>query len=366
MNPELVSVIIPVYKQSEEVLANLAELSNDKYTKTEITVVVDEPTQEFLKELCNFSNVKVIVNKDRKGKVNALNQAVQSSAGGYLLFADSDVLLPHNIIYNSVSEIGDNDILDYSKVGIVKSRISRLTSIDYLQANMISEIFSKISRKTFAIDGAAFMIKRNALERLGGFRPMVSEDFDLATRSHRMGLNYKMSCSIKVNVGQPDNFNEWFMQRIRWAYGMGEWIKQNLKYLFRMVVYSPIIAISAILIMLPTITMGIMLYAISSKIVSSYFITYIYYTIPSSSVPIREYVITAYYAEAGKVVMASFSTFIMLVPLYYYLAKRYGEKFSPLSFAVYYFMYQPILLMVFLIGISLSFMNIKPDINWVT
>ncbi|MCL4343967.1 MAG: glycosyltransferase family 2 protein [Nitrososphaerota archaeon] len=366
MDPELVSVIIPVYRESRTVLASLAMLTNDDHPQIEIIIVVDEPSQGFLKELDNFRTVKVVLNNERKGKVSALNQAVQSSSGSYLLFADSDVLLPSNIVYNSIIEIGNYDILDYSKVGITASRISRLTSIDYLQANMISEVFSKISQKTFAIDGAAFMIKRSALKRLGGFRPMVSEDFDLATRSHKMGLKYKMSVKLKVSVGQPDNFNEWFIQRIRWAYGLGEWIKQNLRYLFRMIVYSPIIAISAVLIMLPTITMGIMLYAISSKIVSSYFITYIYYTIPSSSVPIREYILTAYYAEAGKALMASFFAFILLIPLYYYLAARYGEKFSPATFAIYYFIYQPILLMVFLIGISLSFINIKPDFDWVT
>ncbi|MEM3632208.1 MAG: glycosyltransferase family 2 protein [Conexivisphaerales archaeon] len=366
MNKDLVSVIIPVYKQSKIVLESLAKLSNDYYQKTEIIIVVDEPTQKFLKELDNYRTAKVIINKVRKGKVSALNQGVKSSSGEYILFVDSDVLLPNNIIYNSIEEIGNHDILDYPKVGIVSSNISRLTSIDYLQANMISEIFSKISRKTFAIDGAAFMIKMDALKKLGGFRPMVSEDFDLATRSHKMGLTYKMSLKLKVSVGQPDNFNDWFIQRIRWAYGLGEWIKLNLKYLFRLAIYSPIIVISAIIILLPTITMGIILYTISSKIVSSYFITYIYYMIPTSSVPIREYVLVVYYTEAGKAIMASLSAFILLIPIYYYLAKRYNEKFNPLNFAVYYFIYQPILLAVFLTGISLSFMNKKPDIDWIT
>ncbi len=366
MNAEPVSVIIPVYQQSETVLKNLSGPLNDNRFQGEVIIAVDEPTENFLKELNKFKNIKLIISKERRGKVNALNQAVQSSSGEYLLFIDSDVLLPDNIIYESLIEIENYDILDFSKVGTIDSRLSKITSIDYLEANIISEMFSKLSHKTFLMDGAAFLIRRSAFQKLGGFNHVVSEDFDIATRSHKIGLKYKMTANIKVNVGQPSTFNDWFMQRIRWAYGMGEWLKQNLKYLFRMIVYSPIIVISAILITLPTLTMGIIFYAISSKMISSYFITYAYYVIPESFIPIREYALNAYHADAGKVIMASISAFIILLPFYYYLSLRYGGRFSPLNFAIYYFIYQPILLAVFLIGISLSFMNITPDIDWIT
>lgn len=366
MNTELVSAIIPVYRDSSTLKESIRVLLSDNHAEKEIIVVVDEPNERLLGDLNEFTNIKVITNKKRVGKVRALNQAIKYSSGNYLLFVDADVILPKNVISDSLIEIENCDILDYTKIGIQSSRISKFTSIDYIQANMISELFSKLSKKTFAIDGAAFMIKREALDKLGGFRPVVSEDFDIATRSHRLGLKYKISVKIRVKVRQPSNFNEWFLQRFRWAYGMGEWLKKNLTYIMGMIIYSPIIAVSAVLIMLPTITMGVLLEAVSSKIVSSYLVTSIYYAIPTTSIPIRAYVLTAYNQEVGRVVMASFSAFLILLPFYYYLSRRYGEKFNPLNFAIYYFVYQPVLLMVFLIGISISFMNLKPDINWVT
>ena len=95
-----ISIFIPVYKESNQLVSMLKELSSQNVTK-EIFVTVDEPTEDFsekIKQLGN-DNVKFIVNKERIGKANALNSAMKLSSGKVLLFLDSDVQIAVTLIF---------------------------------------------------------------------------------------------------------------------------------------------------------------------------------------------------------------------------------------------------------------------------
>ncbi len=87
-----VSIFIPVYKESNQLANMLKELSSQNVVK-EIFVTVDDPTDEFAQKIKNIEdkNVKVIINKERIGKANALNSTVKLSSAKVLLFLDSDV-----------------------------------------------------------------------------------------------------------------------------------------------------------------------------------------------------------------------------------------------------------------------------------
>ena len=87
-----ISVFIPVYRESNQVLGVLKELLSQNVSK-EIFVTVDEPTQEFSQEISSVQDeqIKFFVNKERTGKANALNEAVKLASGKVFLFLDSDV-----------------------------------------------------------------------------------------------------------------------------------------------------------------------------------------------------------------------------------------------------------------------------------
>jgi cellulose synthase/poly-beta-1,6-N-acetylglucosamine synthase-like glycosyltransferase len=67
-----VSIFIPVYKESNQLAGALDVLASQNVSK-EIFITVDQPTEEFLKEIKprETENVKFIVNKERTGKANA-------------------------------------------------------------------------------------------------------------------------------------------------------------------------------------------------------------------------------------------------------------------------------------------------------
>ncbi|MEM3641073.1 MAG: glycosyltransferase, partial [Candidatus Bathyarchaeia archaeon] len=72
-----ISVFIPVYENSDLLEGLLEDLVNDSYSNKEIFVIIDKPNKEALKIVEKFrGKVKFILNSRRRGKVEALNNAV--------------------------------------------------------------------------------------------------------------------------------------------------------------------------------------------------------------------------------------------------------------------------------------------------
>ena len=87
-----VSVFIPVFRESEQLPNLLHDLVSQDISK-EIIVTIDEPSDGFLEKVKHFNGVHFIVNNERIGKANALNDAVKVSSGKNLLFLDADIEL---------------------------------------------------------------------------------------------------------------------------------------------------------------------------------------------------------------------------------------------------------------------------------
>jgi glycosyltransferase involved in cell wall biosynthesis len=90
----MISVIIPVFRESEYLETLLSQLLEDPFNSKEIIVVADEPSEKTLgTEKAFGGSVKFIINKKRLGKSKALNDAARAACGETMLFIDSDVVL---------------------------------------------------------------------------------------------------------------------------------------------------------------------------------------------------------------------------------------------------------------------------------
>ena len=90
----MISVLIPVYKESKLLETLLNQLLKDEYKDKEIITVIDEPTKTSMNLAKKYKKqVKFILNKVRKGKVTALNEATKIAKGDIFLFFDSDVII---------------------------------------------------------------------------------------------------------------------------------------------------------------------------------------------------------------------------------------------------------------------------------
>ena len=174
-------------------------------------------------------NVQFIVNKERIGKANALNSTVKLSTGKVLLFLDSDVGIPNDPDYlrKIIMEMQHTDILDIKKkVTKDKSFLSKMAYYEYLTFNISSWLASRYMHKCPAV-GAAFAIKREIFEKVHGFRKVVAEDIDIATRAFLEDSSFAYSHDVEVENEVHSDWKKWFHQRRRWAIGQALWLKEQ-------------------------------------------------------------------------------------------------------------------------------------------
>jgi glycosyltransferase involved in cell wall biosynthesis len=112
-----VSVVIPVYENSDLLEELLEELTNDSYENKEIFVTIDNPNEKSLEVARKYGDkVNFTLNEQRRGKVDALNNAVKISEGEILVFLDSDVKLDSKEFIAVIErEMEGVDILDIKK-----------------------------------------------------------------------------------------------------------------------------------------------------------------------------------------------------------------------------------------------------------
>lgn len=107
-----ISVFIPVFRESDQLPSMLHKLESQVASK-EIIVCVDEPSEAFLENVKQFENVQFLLNKERTGKANALNNSVKQSSGKILLFLDADVEIADDpeFLTKIVREMANVDVL---------------------------------------------------------------------------------------------------------------------------------------------------------------------------------------------------------------------------------------------------------------
>lgn len=249
-----ISIFIPVYRESEQLIAILSRLSSQDVDK-EIVVTVDEPTDAFLEEMEQFSNVRFLVNRQRVGKVNALNAAVKESTGRVLLFLDADLELPDDpdFLKKIIAEMHYTDVLDIKKNVKKNSFLSKMAYYEYFSFNISSWLASRYLHKCPAVNGAAFAITKDAFDSINGFRGVVAEDIDIATRAFLNDSSFAYSDNVEVRNVVFSDWRSWFRQRRRWSIGQALWVKDWYKDLFRKCFKKPQVFLPGLFFLYPSV-----------------------------------------------------------------------------------------------------------------
>ncbi len=115
----LISVIIPVYKEAGKIAGDIkaaAEFLADKRLEAEIIVVDDggkdgtaEAAEKTVPELGPGIGLKVIRNKEHRGKGYAIRTGVAQSTGDYVMFADSGLCVPYDNVLRGLDMLENGE-----------------------------------------------------------------------------------------------------------------------------------------------------------------------------------------------------------------------------------------------------------------
>ena len=171
------------------------------------------------------------------GKVWAMEQGVRESAGEWLLFTDADIVFAPSILRRAVAYaereraahlvVGPTPVIKTHGEGVVLGFFQVLG----LWASRPWKVRDPKAKRDAIGIGAFNMIRRSALEAIGGLEPQrmtVLEDITLGRRIKRAGLPQRMAFAPGMVL-------------VHWASGAGGLVRVMTKNLFSAVNFQPVL-----------------------------------------------------------------------------------------------------------------------------
>lgn len=362
-----ISIFVPVYRESDLLETLLDDLLSDHYENKEIFVIVDEPTLKSLKLADSFrGEVNFVFNGERRGKANALNEAVEKSDGEILLFLDGDVRInPRSKEFlNTLSEeMREAEIIEVKKEIIRDSLAARCVNYEFLGSNATNWLFSHILKRCLGFNGSAFAIKREAFEALGGFRRVISEDLDMGTRAFMKGFRFKYLKDVGVYTKAPSSWREWFKQRKRWGIGTALWLKENFRTLLKAVRRYPKVILPSLLLIFPSLS----LLLINLFIPDELYIKALYIPLlllsTKFSLLLPPMALTSTTLSLIRNLLLSVGSLGVYSSIYYIFARKLEYSFNPLEFTLFYLVYSTLWLLIVIVSIIRVYTVKQEDLN---
>jgi cellulose synthase/poly-beta-1,6-N-acetylglucosamine synthase-like glycosyltransferase len=367
--PPTFSIFIPVHRESDLLKPLLERLIADPYEGKEIFVVVDEPTNRSLSIVRDFSgSVYFIWNGERKGKANVLNEIATKSTGDVLLFLDSDIVIdegPKSFLQRIAKEIADADIVEMKKKVIRDSFIARVVSYDYLSFSFTSWFFSRKLGRCLGLNGAAFAIRREAFEELGGFRRVIVEDLDIATRAFLKGLRYKYVNDISISTRAPSSWKGWFEQRKRWGIGSALWLKEYFRNILKIVKDHPDVLLPSLLFIFPSLPFFLFTLLMPDDLYIKAFYVSMLVLSTQASLLLPPIAFTSTSLAFVKNLFLMVGSIGAYFAVFYMIARKLEFIFNPGEFVIFYIIYSPLWLFIIIASLIKVYMGLKNlDLDW--
>jgi glycosyltransferase involved in cell wall biosynthesis len=186
VNPALVSVIIPCFKQAHFLPESIESALAQTYPRVEIIVVDDGSPDETAAVAARYPAVKY-VRQSNQGLSRARNTGFRHSSGEYVVFLDSDDrLFPDALAVNLEILEARPDCAFVS--GHYHFIDAAGTVFDEWEAEPVeSDPYIHLLKRNYIGNPATVMFRRETVRILGGFRTWpAAEDYDAYLRVTRM------------------------------------------------------------------------------------------------------------------------------------------------------------------------------------
>lgn len=189
------SVIVPVYNRVDEINDLLESLSAQTCRDFEVIIVEDgstEPCGDLVRSFAGKVDVRYFF-KSNEGRSIARNYGIDRSSGDYLVFFDSDCVIPRDYFAILSAELdrqpldcfGGPDAAHESFTPVQKAISFAMTS--FLTTGGIRG--GKVQMEKFVPRSFNMGYSRKVYDTVGGFREMFSEDIDMSTRIRQVGFS---------------------------------------------------------------------------------------------------------------------------------------------------------------------------------
>lgn len=192
------SVITPVYNRVDEVRDLLESLSQQTSRNFEVIIVEDGstiPCKTVADAYAGKLDLKYF-HKSNEGRSIARNYGIEHSCGEYLVFFDSDCIIPPQYFETLETELRNNYADCFGGPDAAHSSFSDVQkAINFSMTSFLTTggiRGGKIKLDKFVPRSFNMGYSRKVWETVGGFREMFSEDIDMSTRIRNTGFKIRL------------------------------------------------------------------------------------------------------------------------------------------------------------------------------
>lgn len=214
------SIIVPVYNRPDEVDELLQSLTQQTFRDMEVVIVEDgssQPCESVVHKYAGKLQLRYYT-KENSGPGPTRNYAAEHSQGEFLIFLDSDCVLPPNFLQSVEEELnrkecdawGGPDRAHESFTSVQKAISYSMTS--FLTTGGIRGGKKQMDKK-FYPRSFNMGIRRSLYRQLGGFSSMrFGEDIDLSLRIYKSGASCRLFPEAWVWHKRRTDFKKFFKQ----------------------------------------------------------------------------------------------------------------------------------------------------------
>lgn len=214
----LFSIIVPVYNRPKEVQELLESLSQQTSKNFEAVIVEDGSTvkcDNIVEEYKDKIQIKYFF-KPNSGRSLTRNYGMERAAGDYLVFFDSDCIIPPQYFETVTRELESNYTDCYG--GPDRAHESFTTLQKAISHSMTSFLttggirggkkgLEKFTPRTFNMG-----FSKEVYQRVGGFKDMFGEDIDLSLRIREAGFTTRLLTDAYVYHKRRVSLKSFFRQ----------------------------------------------------------------------------------------------------------------------------------------------------------
>lgn len=213
------SIIIPVYNRPQEVQELLESLTHQTTGDFEVIIVEDGSSVRCEEITRSFADKLTIsyIEKENGGPAAARNFGATKANGEWLIFFDSDCLIPEHYITDAISELQQHDCQLFGGADRSHPSFTPLQkAIDYSMTSIITtggirgnkKSADKFYPRTFNMG-----IKKEVFDQIGGFSNMrFGEDVDFSYKVKEGGYDSRLFTENWVYHKRRNTFRTFFKQ----------------------------------------------------------------------------------------------------------------------------------------------------------
>jgi cellulose synthase/poly-beta-1,6-N-acetylglucosamine synthase-like glycosyltransferase len=245
------SIVLPIKDEPDDIVLGMIDhlglLREELSNNYEIIIVSDDPLERAnkLKESVekvakeNSLNLRFIIrsNVGEKGRVGALNHAIEIAKGEHILILDIDSRPDHGYITKMKKCISNG----YDAcVGRWEGYWVKPTKIAFSVAKSMRYVVDTIYKGRASLNlfifplGSGTIFKKEAILKVGKWDPeVVQDDMHIGTKLMWKGYKIGYIDDAVVKVLVPSTFSALRSQQARWAFGAMETLRKSFKYIMK-------------------------------------------------------------------------------------------------------------------------------------